>query len=136
METRLEKVLQNHKKGYNCAQAVACTYCDMAGVDEDVMFKITEGFGAGMGSMQCTCGAVSGAIALAGIHNSKGSNDPTTKAATYQISKEILQKFEDMNGSVICKELKGIDTKKALRSCPGCIQDAAKLVEEILFAEK
>lgn len=133
MDTRLEETLKKHKKGYNCAQAVACTYCDLAGIDEELMFKLTEGFGAGMGGMECTCGAVSGAIALAGMKNSKGSDNPTSKAETYQISKKILKKFEEMNGSVVCKELKGIDTKKVLRSCDGCIQDAAKIVEEILF---
>jgi len=133
MDTRIEETLEKHKKGYNCAQAVACTYCDLAGIDEELIFKLTEGFGAGMGSMGCTCGAVSGAIALAGMKNSKGSGNPTSKAETYQISKKILKKFEEMNGSVVCKELKGIDTKKVLRSCDGCIQDAAKIIEEILF---
>ena len=27
MESRVQKTLENHKKGYNCAQAVACAYC-------------------------------------------------------------------------------------------------------------
>ena len=39
----------------------------------------------------------------------------------------------EKNQSVICKELKGVQTGKALRSCPDCIQDAAALVEEVLF---
>jgi len=133
MDTRVEQALEKHKKGYNCAQAVACTYCDLADIDEDLMFKMIEGFGSGMGSMECTCGAVSGAIALAGMKNSNGSDNPTSKAETYQLSKEILKKFEEMNGTVICKELKGIDTKKVLRTCDGCIRDAVEIVEEILF---
>jgi len=133
MDTRVEQALEKHKKGYNCAQAVACTYCDFADIDEDLMFKMIEGFGSGMGSMECTCGAVSGAIALAGMKNSNGSDNPTSKAETYQLSKEILKKFEEMNGTVICKELKGIDTKKVLRTCDGCIRDAVEIVEEILF---
>lgn len=136
MEPRVKQAIVNHKKGYNCAQAVACAYCDLAGADEDAMFKMTEGFGAGIGGMEQICGAVSGAVALAGLCNSKGSNNPTSKGGTYRISKEILHKFQDKNGSVICKELKGLETKKVLRSCEGCIQDAAQLVEEILFAEK
>jgi len=133
MDTRVEQALEKHRKGYNCAQAVACTYCDFAGIDEDLMFKMIEGFGSGMGGMECTCGAVSGAIALAGMKNSNGSDNPTSKAETYQLSKEILKKFEEMNGTVICKELKGIDTKKVLRTCDGCIRDAVEIVEEILF---
>lgn len=135
MESRVEKALELHKKGYNCAQAVACSYCDLLGVDESTMFQMIEGFGAGMGGMECTCGAVSGAIALAGIKNSQGVSDTTTKGATYQLSKEILKDFQERNGSVICKDLKGIETKKVLRSCPGCIEDAALIAEKILFAE-
>lgn len=136
MESRVNKTMINHKKGYNCAQAVACAYCDLVGVDEDVMFKLTEGFGAGMGGMDCTCGALSGAIALAGMRNSKGHKNPVSKGSTYRISKEMLNRFQVKNGSVICKDLKGLETKKVLRSCDGCIRDAARLVEEMLFADK
>ena len=49
METRVEKTIEKRSKGYNCAQAVACTYCDMVGLDEETMFKLTEAFGLGMG---------------------------------------------------------------------------------------
>ena len=51
MKTRVEETIKRHDKGYNCAQAVACTYCDLVGMDEETMFKLTEGFGAGMGGM-------------------------------------------------------------------------------------
>lgn len=74
MESRVAKTIELHKKGYNCAQAVACAYCDLVGVDEDTMFKMAEGFGAGMGGMEGTCGAVSGAVLLAGMHNSHGKD--------------------------------------------------------------
>ena len=104
----------------------------LEGVDEDTMFKIMEGFGLGMGCMQGTCGAVSGAQALIGMRKSKGCADPTSKAATYQVAKEVMRKFAGKNGSVVCKELKGVETGKMLRSCDGCIQDAARIVEEIL----
>ena len=57
METRVEIAAKKHKKGYNCAQAVACTYCDLVGVDEEMMFKAVEALGLGMGCMEGTCGA-------------------------------------------------------------------------------
>ena len=38
METRVDKVAEKHKSGYNCAQAVACAYCDLVGIDEETMF--------------------------------------------------------------------------------------------------
>ena len=32
---RCEKAVENHKKGYNCAQAVACVFADKLGYSED-----------------------------------------------------------------------------------------------------
>ena len=51
MSSRVEKALENHGKGYNCCQAVACAYADLVGVDENLIFAAGEGFGAGMGSV-------------------------------------------------------------------------------------
>lgn len=136
MESRIEKAIEKHRQGYNCAQAVACTYCDLVGVDESTMFKMIEGFGAGMGGMESTCGAVSGAIALAGMKNSKGCEDKSTKGKTYKLSKEIAKEFTEINQSTVCKVLKGVETKKMLRTCDGCIEDAARIAEKILFQEE
>lgn len=136
METRVQETIKKHDKGYNCAQAVACTYCDLVGVDEETMFKVTEGFGAGMGNMEGVCGAVSGACALAGMKNSTGNMEkPDSKGRTYQLSKAIQEEFKSRNASVICRELKGVGTGKVLRSCPDCIMDAARIAEKILFEE-
>ena len=136
MESRIQKTLENHKKGYNCAQAVACAYCDLVGVDEATMFKAAEAFGAGMGGMTTTCGAVSGAVLLAGFKNSDGEfQNPKTKKGSYALSKEIVAAFREKNTTVICRELKGVETKKVLCSCDGCIEDAAAIAEQVLFGE-
>ena len=79
MSTRTEKTQELHSKGYNCAQAVACAYCDLVGVSEDEIFRMTEGYGLGMGCMEGICGAVSGAAALAGMKNSLGCENPIRK---------------------------------------------------------
>lgn len=137
MSSRVENALENHGKGYNCCQAVACAYADLAGVDENLIFAAGEGFGAGMGGMQCTCGAVSGACMVAGLlKSSRNTEEPVTKGGTYRITKEIAQAFKEKNGSVICKDLKGIETKKVLRSCDGCIEDAAKILEQVMGLQK
>ena len=47
MSTKAEYAISLHDKGYNCAQAVACTFCKEFGVDEQEMFRIAEGFGLG-----------------------------------------------------------------------------------------
>ena len=136
METRVDKTIERHNKGYNCAQAVALSFAEEAGVPQDVLFKACEGFGLGMGGTQATCGAVAGAVMLAGLKNSCGDLEkPTTKASTYQLTREITRQFEEKNGSLVCKELKGIDTGKVLRSCPDCIMDAVEIAEKILENE-
>ena len=55
MSTKAEYAISLHDQGYNCAQAVACTFCKEFGVDEQEMFRIAEGFGLGMGMMEM-CG--------------------------------------------------------------------------------
>ena len=37
---RIEKALELRSKMYNCCQAVVCTFADVAGVEEQVLFKI------------------------------------------------------------------------------------------------
>ena len=57
MNTRADEAVEKYKNGYNCAQAVVCTYCDLVDGDEKTMFKATEALGIGMGNMEGTCGA-------------------------------------------------------------------------------
>ena len=130
---RIEKALENHKKGYNCSQSVACAFCDKVNMDEKTMFQVMEAFGLGGGDTFGTCGAVAGAAAVIGMLNSTGNLDnPDSKQNSYKIAKELNEKFREMYGSTICREIKGIETGKVLRSCNGCIEDAAKLVCELI----
>lgn len=131
--TKKELAIALHDKKYNCAQAVACSFADEIGVDKEILFKACEGFGLGMGCTKGTCGAISGAVMLAGLKNSDGRLDsPATKAATYELSKKILEAFEEKNNGTLCCELKGLKTGTPLRSCPGCIEDAVEIVQEVL----
>ena len=137
MKTRVEETISRHDKGYNCAQAVACTYCDLVGIEEETMFKLTEALGLGMGGMEGTCGAITGACVLAGMKNSTGNlAKPDSKGASYKLSRQIVEEFKNQNGATQCRELKGVDTGKVLRACPDCIRDAARIVERVLFADE
>ena len=135
MDSRVEQTIKRHDKGYNCAQAVACTYCDLVGVDEETMFRMTEALGLGMGGMEGTCGAVSGACVLAGMMKSSGNLEcPNSKAQSYKLSRQIVNEFLEKNRSVVCKELKGVETGKPITPCAECIRDAARIAEKILFS--
>lgn len=133
-----ELAIAYHDMKYNCAQAVACAYADEVGMDKATIFRVMEGFGLGMGCTEGTCGAISGAVALAGLKNSDGELDtPATKASTYQLSKEILTKFQEKNGATLCRDLKGVTNGGTpLRSCPDCIMDAVEIAGEVLGLQK
>lgn len=128
----VDKAMLLRSKGYNCAQAVACTFCDEVGLTEQTLFSLMEGFGGGMGSHQGTCGAVSGAVAIVGLLTSKGSVDGGTKSLSYSRSSAILSEFSRKNGSLVCKDLLGDETGIVLRSCDGCVEDAVRLVHKML----
>ena len=131
--TKKELAIAKRNQKYNCAQAVACSFSEEIGVDEAVLFKACEGFGSGMGCLECTCGALSGAVMLAGFRQSDGNlEDPSTKAKTYQYTKQMVQAFQSKAGSTSCKELKGIETGKVLHSCPDCSMDGGESVQEVL----
>ena len=122
-----------HNQKYNCAQAVACAFAEDFEIDPQLVFKMCEGFGLGMGCMNGTCGAISGAVAILGLKNSDGNlSSPSTKLNTYHLSKMLHDQFNTKNNSTICSELKGIHTGKPLRSCSGCIEDAVEILEQIL----
>ena len=137
METRVDKVAEKHKSGYNCAQAVACAYCDLLGIDEETMFRMTEGLGLGMGGMEGTCGAISAAAVLAGLKISTADLEkPNSKGTSYKAAKACIAAFKEKNSTIVCRELKGVDTGKVLRACPDCICDAVAIIEENLFPEE
>lgn len=108
----------------NCTQAVVKVFEDKLPIDEETLMKLTAGYAAGMGCMESTCGALIGAVMVAGIL--------TDGKGTPRISKELVQNFEHKCGATICKELKGIETGKVLRPCPECVRNAVLLLGEAL----
>lgn len=126
MESRVQQAIERHHKGYNCAQAVVCTYADLFGVDEDTAYRISESFGFGMGS-QSVCGALTGALMLLGPQSSAGASAPgQTKRQTYGIAREATEEFAQVAGSTVCREIKTTPIKL---SCDGCVEAAVRMVE-------
>lgn len=108
----------------NCAQAVVKVFEDKLPIDDETLMKLTAGYAAGMGCMESTCGALIGAVMVAGIL--------TDGKGTPCISKELVQSFEGKCGATICKDLKGIETGKVLCPCPECVRNAVLSLGEAL----
>ena len=134
IEERVAEIKDKHTRGYNCAQIVLCSYAEELGIDEETLFRISEGFGAGMGGMMQTCGAVTAMFMALGLANSSGNLQACdTKPQTMKKVRELAAEFEKKNGSIVCRELKGIDTGKVLRSRDGCIEDGIRILGEYLL---
>ncbi len=122
-----------NNNGFNCAQCVACSFCNVMGADPVETFRMAEALGFGMGSMG-TCGAVTAMALVVGMKISDGNLDnPKTKKQCYNMMQTLTKEFADKNGSIICSELKGVHTGKVLRSCKGCIEDAVQLLDKHLL---
>ena len=126
METRKNIAVEKKECGsHNCAQAILHTYADVAGIDEDTAMNMASAFGAGMGNMEGTCGALVGAGLVLGLVN-------RDKAKSMKQMRQVMNKFQTRNGATQCKLLKGVGTKVVLRECSDCVADAAEFLEEAL----
>ena len=132
--SKAEEAVRLHGMGCNCCQAVVCAFADETGMDKAVLYKLGEGFGAGMGTGLGVCGALSGAVMLAGICNSDGDTEHPahTKAATMKIAAGMQRDFSEKAKRIICREIKTGDGGKAFTSCDDCIRIAAEIAEKTL----
>lgn len=109
--------------GFNCCQAVLCTYARQTNLSSDLLRGIGAGFGVGMGCMEATCGALCAAEMLMGLKTYKGA--PLLRSA-----KTLHQAFQRACGATLCRELKGLDTGRVLCECDDCVRRAVELAEK------
>ena len=144
MMTHSEKAAELFVQGYNCAQAVAVAFCDVTGLEPDFTAKISSGFGGGMGRLREVCGAVSGMFMV--LSHLYGYDDPNADAEKKQLYARVQalgNKFRDINGSIICREL--LDNPPtdpnpsprtaryyAQRPCVRMVMTAADLLDEFI----
>ena len=123
-----------HAKGYNCAQAVACAFAPLMGVDEDLCFRMAEGLGGGLATHTETCGALLGGAAVLGLARSNGCADPTSKEQTYAYTAQLVKKFEPLYGTTICSAIRALDPTgiKPMKVCKDAVGEAARMTADVL----
>lgn len=121
---KAEKAINNHKSFYSCSASVMCAFAEDAGLTEQEAKTAAMPFAGGkMGK----CGAVLGAEYI--LKKKYGEKADSMIA-------ELERRFTGMNMTLMCKELKGGLTGKPIRSCRGCVTDAAELLEKIIDGEE
>lgn len=110
--TRKEKAMQSFLDGYNCSQCMMLAFEDLLTIDIDTALKIASPFGGGMGRLREVCGSVSGMFMVLGFL--KGYSQPDDyegKKELYEHIQELARRYEEANGSIICRELLGLNVK-------------------------
>lgn len=134
------------EQGYNCSQAVAMAFADEIKMEKNVIAKAVSGFGGGMGRMREVCGAVSGMVYVAGcLYGYDNSEEYDGKAELYKIIQELAGRFKLKNGSIVCRELLGLEKMRddprpeerteeyyKKRPCGLLVNDAADILEEFI----
>ena len=143
MPSKVDNALLLHEQKFNCAQAVFASFAPELGVGETEALKAAAGFGGGMGRLQETCGAVTGALMVLGSrHGMVQPGDTAAKEETYARVQEFVRKFREIHGTISCRDLLRCDLntpegmayykEKDLGAavCAECIRSACLLLED------
>ena len=143
--SKAEEAKKQFEKGIHCAPAILSAYSEQFGLDKTLALKIACGFGAGIGRMGRTCGAVTGAIMVIGLkHGQVNLTDQEATQRTYTLAKEFIDRFTAIHDSIECKELIGYDLSNPgelslardsgvfQNKCPGFVYDSACILEDVL----
>lgn len=114
-------------------------------MDEETALKLSLPFGGGIGRLRETCGAVSGMLMALGLKYGQADASPEHKAQMYARVQELVRRFKEENGSIICRELLGLTKPEGspipaprtpeyykVRPCVEKVGCAARLLEEYI----
>lgn len=145
---RVNQAQSMFDQGYSCSQAVFCAFAEASQISHEAALKLSDAMGGGMGGMAETCGAVSGAFLALGLkYGRTNPDDQEAKQQTRALIQEFTQRFKEIHGTIICKELLDCDIstpqgkQKAEETgvtdlrCPGFVTDAATLLEQLLQSQ-
>ncbi len=149
--SRKEIAMQSFLDGYNCSQCIMLAFEDVikeySDIDLDTALRIASPFGGGMGRLREVCGSVSGMFMILGyLEGYYEKKDYDGKKQLYEDIQELARRYEAANGSIICRELLGLDEKRQeaapqkrteayykSRPCAEKIGSAAQILEEFLI---
>ena len=147
MGERSKKAVELFKQGYNCSQSVFAAFADLYGMDIETALRVSSSFGGGMGRMREVCGAVSGMFMVAGMETGTvEGKDVEGKQRNYAVVQQLADEYRKENGSIICRELLGLDNKLHTdtkpeertkeyyqkRPCVELVEQAASMMEKFL----
>jgi C_GCAxxG_C_C family probable redox protein len=145
MSDKKKIAVETFNSGCNCAQAVLTSFSDILKMDKESLMAVSAGFGGGMGKLQDTCGAATGAYMVFSIYRSHTTSDNQhAKDESALMIRKFSKRFMEIEGSTNCKKLIGVDlnteegqqeaAEKDLfnKVCGKCVSTAVGIVEEMI----
>ncbi len=142
---KINQTVNSFQKGFNCSQSLLSTFAPELGMDRKPALKIACAFGAGIGCMGKTCGAVTGALMVLSLKfGNSDAEDTKSKDKVYGLVNKFTNLFIERNESIECRELLPCDisTPEGLAEarkkkffdtiCVKMVQDATQIVEQLL----
>ena len=122
---------------------------DLITIDIQTALKAASPFGGGMGRLREVCGGVSGMFMVLGyVQGYDDAKDFEGKKKLYEHVQELARRFEEQNGSIVCRDLLGLSVKKEeatpsqrteeyykKRPCKEIVGCAAEILENYLIEQ-
>ena len=108
-QDRVGRAVGLMQEGKNCSMAVLAAFGERYGLDEETALRLGRPLGGGMGLMGLTCGAVSGGFLALGLAADQDGAEADLRPELYAKVRELARRFEEMNGTIVCQELLGLD---------------------------
>lgn len=148
-KSRKEIAMDYFLQGYNCSQSLVLTFSDAVDVEKDTLSRLSCGFGGGMSRLREVCGSVSGMFLIADLlYGYSGPETGQVKKDQYARIQELAHRFEEKNGSIICRDLLGLKVQREVpdpsartdeyykkRPCKEIIGSAAEILEKYILEQ-
>lgn len=141
--TKQEQAIENFQNGCNCCQSVVLAYASELKVDCVTALRIGSMFGGGFGKSGEVCGAFSGlTIVVGALFGYDDVKDQNLKKRCYAKERELLEKFREKNGELLCRNLLSDKNLKKFNNyankesggkkpvCVNCVKSAVEIIEK------
>ncbi|MBO7401570.1 MAG: cysteine synthase A [Lachnospiraceae bacterium] len=127
--------LRYFRNGLYCSEAVLRAFNEVynLGFSPDD-YKISTGFGSGLGESGCCCGAVTGCMMVLGLVAGRNKNYESERIA-FSASRELHDRFRAAHKAMCCRVLtRNVKWNSAEHKiqCEQYVLDATKITDEIL----
>lgn len=142
---RQQIAVKQFEAGFNCAQSVLLAFALELGLPEELASKLAQAFGGGMALMGDACGAVIGGLMVIGLKYGKVKpEDASAREKTYSLAREFFRSFRTRHGSLLCRELLGVDLSQEggyeraaaqglfKTVCPDLISSSIRILEDLI----